>query len=232
MSQKNYVIYYSFLTILGIILLLLISLLSDTDRSLNFYDKIFVTSTFIICCIIGISSSLYPAWMKRLVKYHADSSKDNNNIKKIKFVGHHPDCDNFKSHTIKISKKTYCAGCLGLSIGFALSIIITFIYLLSENIFISNVKFLIFYIGLILLIIVFVEISTITKPILHIFSNIFFIIAMLLIFLAILEITKDKTYGFISIMISFIFVETRINLSKFKHVRTCKNCIKDCKMYL
>jgi hypothetical protein len=232
LSSKNYVIYYIFLTIFGIIILILISLLSKTESSLNFYDKIVVTSAFIICCIIGISLSLYPSWFKMLLKNQINLKKDKNIIKKIKFVGHHPDCENFKSHTIKISKKTYCAGCLGLSIGFTISIIITLIYVLYENIFISNNKFLIFYIGLISLIIVFVEISTITKRIIHIFSNIFFIIAILLIFLAILEITKDKTYGFISIMISFIFIETRIHLSKLKHIKTCKNCFNDCKMYI
>lgn len=231
MSVKKYAIYYSFLTTFGIIIILLISLLSESFGSLNFFDKIVVTGTFIICCLLGISLSIYPAWMKRMIKSYKNTKEVNKNIKKIKFVGHHPYCENFKSHTIRISKKIYCAGCLGLIIGFTISIILSIIYLLTETNFTLNFKFLILYIGLLVLIIVFVETSTITKPILHIVSNILLIIAILFILIGILEITNDKSYGFISIMISFIFVETRINLSKLKHVRTCKNCIKDCKMY-
>lgn len=232
MNVKNYAIYYSLLTTFGITILILISLLSESFGSLTFFDKIVVTETFIICCLIGISLSIYPAWMKKLIKSYKNTKEFNKNITKIKFVGHHPYCENFKSHTIRISKKIYCAGCLGLIIGFTISIILSLIYLLTETNFTLNFKFLILYIGLVLLIIVFVETSTITKPILHIFSNILLIIAILLILMGILEITNDKSYGFISIMISFIFVETRINLSKLKHVRTCKNCIKDCKMYI
>ena len=231
MSVKNYARYYFILTIFGIIILFLISLLSKPAGSISFFDKLAVVSTFVFCCVIGISLSIYPAWIKRLLKNHKISDKGNKNIKKIKFNGHHPDCEKFNSHTIKISKKTYCAGCLGLIIGFALSIIISIIYLLNYTDFNLNVKFSMLYIGILTVIIVLVEISTITKPVIHIFSNIFFIVAILLILLGILEITHDKSYGFISIMISFIFIQTRIHLSKLKHTNTCNNCSKECKIY-
>jgi len=220
------------LSITSIIFLLIIIITKKSDGSLNILDKIIVMSVFFVCCLFGLSLAIYPGWTKRLIKikkYHKDKGKDQY---KIRFLGHHPNCENFRSHILKTSKKTYCAGCLGLIIGFLSSVFLMTLYLMMEASFSPAAKYMMIFIGILFVLIGLVEYFTISNTILHIILNIIFVIALLLIIVGILEITQNKIYGFISIMISFIFIETRIHLSHWKHARICNDCINDCKIYI
>ena len=53
----------------------------------------------------------------------------------------------------------------------------------------------------------------------------------MMIIISTLENTGDLIFGLIAILASFLFLETRIQISLLKHINICNKCIKDCKMH-
>jgi hypothetical protein len=133
LKQNKNIFYYIILSIAAAVLLLILIFLSPLNTTtIVIHDKLFVGGMFITSCIFGISLALYPRWFRRLTK-HATHHLNSEKSRKItrKYKGHHPDCGNFQGHTIETKNKTLCAGCLGLSIGSIISIILAIIYIVT-----------------------------------------------------------------------------------------------------
>ena len=107
---------------------------------------------------------------------------------------------------------------------------IFYISLSSEKSIISY-RFL-FFIGILIIIFSYLEIIfLIRNSVIHIISNISLIISFLIITISIFELLENIIYGLITILLSFLWIDTRIYLSKWNHKKICKRCIRDCKMY-
>ena len=132
MKHDYYVFQYIILSLIAALLLLLIASLNFSKNIIETNDRIFVSGLFIISCLIGISLAFYPGWIRKSIKERILGTKRKNIQKPArKREGHHPNCERFKNHTIKIKKNVYCAGCLGLVVGCVISIILTFFYILN-----------------------------------------------------------------------------------------------------
>ena len=234
MKKSYQVVQYIFLSIIAAIILLLLVFLSMSNlNTIKINDRLFVSGFFIISCLIGISLTIYPGWIRRKLK-HKIFNKSNKYIQKTerRRYGHHPDCNQFKNHTIRIKNKIYCAGCLGLAIGCLISIFFIIIYMINHiklpsDIFVYLVIFGFIIIGLVLIEIVL----NIRNTFIHIISNILLVISFLIIFIGVTEITSNKIYGMMSIILSYLWLDTRIQLSNWNHSKICENCNKSCKMY-
>ena len=234
MKQKTNVIYYLILSITAAVLLLTLAFFNSSNTaSVDIYDKLFVGGVFITICLFGISLAIYPGWFKRFTK----QEKQNPNRKQTqktarKRKGHHPDCDQFQNHTIRINNKMFCAGCLGLSIGAILSIFLMILYIVIGGELSFTTFYFFMFLGLIIIGLVYIEIMLpIRHTIIHVISNAFLVISFLLIVVCIFEITGNKIYGAVSILLSFLWLDTRIQLSYWQHSLICNNCTEQCKMY-
>lgn len=233
MKEKNYSLYYLILSTISIFLLSMLVFLNHSNKNiLIINDKLIIGFTFIACCIFGISLTKYPGWIKRLTE-SSEYRIDKKQIRyKKKYLGHHPDCKEFKNHMFRFKNKIYCSGCFGLFSGSLISIVIMIFY-----ISISSEKSIIFYrflflIGILIIIISYLEIIfLIRNSVIHIISNISLIISFLIITISIFELLENIIYGLITILLSFLWIDTRIYLSKWNHKKICKRCIRDCKMY-
>jgi uncharacterized membrane protein len=205
----------------------------STENNLEINDKLIVGLFFIIICLLGTSLAIKPGWIKRHLKIVLQISVKKNTKKPArKRKGHHPDCDRFKNHTIKINGRIYCAGCIGLAIGCLISIILMIIYVSFSFSLSSDFFLFLTILGFLIIGFVFVEIMINNrKTLIHIISNSLFVIGFLIIVISLIEITGDKIFGIISIIFSFLWLDTRIQLSNFNHSIICKNCNKTCKMY-
>ena len=102
LNKKNITIYYLGLSTISLFLLIIL-IFSNSSNLINKHniERIILTFIFILCCIIGISRSIYPSWYKRIlrtVNYKSSNyNKQTNNRKK---TGHHPDCIKFQHHKI------------------------------------------------------------------------------------------------------------------------------------
>jgi len=230
----KHIFYYLILSITAAFLLLILAFFSPSNvNSIELYDKLFISGLFIIICIFGISLAFYPGWYRRITNF-GNYNKQKQQTKKAvrKREGHHPDCNEFKNHSIKIKNKILCAGCLGLAIGSAISIFLMILYIFIENNQSSTIFQIIAFLGLIMIFFTFVEIMfPLSNAVGHVVSNIILVIGFLLITISIFEITGNKIYGAITVLFSFLWLDTRIHLSNWRHTLICNNCDENCKMY-
>jgi len=234
LKQKINVIHYLILSIVAATLLIILAAFNISNTtSVGIHDKLFMGGMFITSCLFGISLAVYPGWFKRFIKQEK-LIPTKNQIQKTarKRKGHHPDCIKFKDHTIRIKNKIFCAGCLGLSIGSILSIALMILYIVVGNELSFTTFYFFMFLGLILIGLVYIEIMIpIRHTTIHIISNVFLVISFLLIVVCIFEITGNKIYGGVSMLLSFLWLDTRIRLSNLYHTWICKNCSEPCKMY-
>lgn len=234
MSNKKEVKSYVLLSILGAVLLLLILLMNSSDSpTIHNLEKMFIGGVFISSCLFGLSLALRPNWFKRIMKQ--GSQNLNQRIHRMttrKRQGHHPDCRQFKSHTIIIKDRILCAGCTGLALGSILSIFLALIYLSFFNDIPSYIVFLLTIIGMVLIAIAYVEIILPKrKPSVHMMSNIILVLGFLFVIVGVFQVTGNVIYGIFALAISFLWLDTRIQLSNWRHTLICKYCDKPCKAY-
>jgi len=234
LKQINNILYYLILSIVAAALLLMLAFFGSSDiRNVSIYDLVLFSGVFIVSCIFGISLAIRPGWYRRFTKdqNHNAKRKQGHNITR-KHKGHHPDCNQFQNHTVIIRNRTICAGCLGLSIGCIISIFLMIFYVFLAHGKFSNIFYFFIFLGLIIIGLVYVEIIFPTRyTIIHIISNVFLVVGFLLITISIFEITGKMIYGLISILLSFLWLDTRIQLSTYRHSLICNKCNKECKMY-
>jgi len=234
LRQTLNIIYNILIAFIAAILTLTIAFYHpSSSNTVTTNDKLLISGLFISSCIFGLSVAIRPGWFRRLIKHGNQESKEKKSKKtKLNFKGHHPDCKGFRSHRVVIKSKTLCAGCLGLSIGSILSILLIIFYNFLNIKQSSTILFIPLIIGLIIIFLSYVEITLpIRNSIVHVVSNIFLVFSFLILTVSIFEITGNKIYGVLMIILSFLWLDTRIHLSNWQHNRICKNCPKTCKSY-
>lgn len=234
MNLKRNVAIYVILSAIGGVLLTVVALFSETgDITTN--DKIVVGGAFIASCVFGISLAWRPGWTRcswRNVS-HADP-RNQEATKGINWVGHHPDCENFRGHVIRLGNRNLCAGCTGLALGAILGIILTIPYiLLPVNAQVpEEILRDLFFVGLVLVAIGFADIAfSLGGAGLHGDLSSFLVLGFFFVVVGIHQLSGSVAFGLMSILIAFLWLDTRIQLSRWRHVRTCEDCGEPCKAY-
>jgi len=225
---------YILLSIFAASLIILMVYFSSPSNSTNINIRLFAGLTFIVCCIIGILCAKYPGWARRIFKVinHQISSSEQVNKKKVKYEGHHPKCNQFENHTIYIHGKTYCAGCFSLAIGAVVSIILMALYIVNFPRLSHYIYYILIFIAMGIISICFIEIKNRKRnSTIHVIINILFVVSFFLITVCVLEITGELIFGLVAILFSFLWLDTRAQLSFWQHAKICAECNKNCKMY-
>lgn len=234
MNQKKSAIYYLILSTTGMILIIVAALFSYSNMdTIYIFNKLIVGGAFISSCLLGLSFAVKPNWIKRLTKqgWH-DESERQSQTKKRKRQGHHPDCEKFQTHIIRTKNKVLCAGCSGLALGSILSIFLTSGYIILPSEFPSIVLYIFIMLGMILIILNYIEIVIpIRNALFHLIFNVFLVISFLFIVIGVFELTGNVIYGIFGIITAFLWLDTRIQLSKWRHYEICRNCSETCKAY-
>ncbi len=233
MNQTHQVAFYLVLSSIGAMVLVGIVLQPPVSSALPMVpDKVGVASMFMFLCFLGISFGLRPNWLKGKISKNKVNKTDQPQMSKRCFLGHHPDCPVFDTHRIKGAKKTWCAGCLGLLLGCLISMILMALYIVisyQQSIMLSR---LLFSSGLLLVVLAYGElILRIRSPALHTFLNILLIVGFFFVTESIVELSGNGVYGFFALIICVLWLDTRIQLSRWHHSLLCKRCEHPCKMY-
>ncbi len=232
MIKKNPVIYYLILSATGALLIIFLSLLSYADiKTIRTSDKLVIGAVFILSCISGICAAIKPNLIKRFSKRY---SHDGQCLQTIitRHRGHHPECEQFMVHTIKIRNKILCPGCSGLAVGSIISIVLMSIYIVFLKEIPQVILPILIILGIVLIALNYIETVTPTrKASLHLTSNILLVISFFFIITGIFHLTGSVIYGIFAILISFLWLDTRIQLSKWRHSEVCRNCRETCKVF-
>jgi hypothetical protein len=225
-------LYLVFSVIAVVLILLLVGTTPSQSLSLPLYVKAGVASVFILCCGIGISFTLRPNWIQRAIPGFQNKEKNTQHRGERSFQGHHPECPSFKNHTIRWKEKTLCAGCLGLFIGLFAAIVLMILYMLTDIQLIKMMSYLLLLLGLFILAIVYVEILHRSRhATVHVFINSMLPLSFFLITISVVAITGKIIDGLFTILLCFLWLDTRIHISKWQHSHLCTHCDESCKMF-
>src|SRR3990170_8966890 len=86
------------------------------------FSKPLIGSLFAGICIMGISAIFYPKKCEKTFMFRKQpgfrGQGDHGVLSgKMRFRGHHPDCEKFSANRITIQKATLCSACAGLLVG-------------------------------------------------------------------------------------------------------------------
>jgi len=234
LNQTKIVVSYLGLSVAGAALLVVfVSMTPAPTRTLALLEKIFVAGVFIIICVFGVSFSLRPNWLRPFISKKDNTIKNHTDALQRSFQGHHPDCKTFEKHRITYQKKIWCAGCLGLLIGCLLSIILMILYVVVPFQQPPMISRLLLFLGLLVIAFVYLEIIRGSRhSIIHILSNGILVLSFFFITTSIVELSGKVEYGLYTILLCILWLDTRIQLSRWHHIRFCSSCPEPCKIYV
>jgi hypothetical protein len=188
---------------------------------------------FIIVCSVGIWCSLCPNWLRRwsLKKEHARHSYAQPAQQAL--LGHHPACHTFETHRINLLHTYWCAGCVGLLFGCLGSIVLMLLYLVVPYQPAPPISRILLFVGLGVIALVYMETTLGSRsPIIHVFLNSLLILSFFVLTMSTITLTQNLEYGVYALILCLLFLDTRIQLSRWKHNRLCGSCQKSCKFYV
>lgn len=234
MNQTKIVLSYLVLSAVGAALLVVFVFMTPAPtRTMVVLEKIVVPGVFIVCCVFGISFSLRPNWVRPFISKKDNTVKNYTDALQQSFQGHHPDCKTFEKHRMKFQNKTWCAGCLGLLIGCLLSIILMILYVVVPFQQPPTISRLLLFLGLLVIVLVYLEIIRESRhSIIHVLSNAILVLSFFFITTSIVELSGKSVYGFFMILLCILWLDTRIQLSRWHHRRLCSSCLQSCKIYV
>jgi hypothetical protein len=229
---RNVSVSLLFSVLAGVLISILVITSSSYTPPITIEEKGVIAGIFIMSCVIGISFTFNPNWVRRYQPWKKNREKNTNKEVTRLFQGHHPDCHTFQNHRIQLKHKTWCAGCLGLLIGLGISIMLMILYLILDVTQSKIISYLLFIVGLFILTFVYIEIVYSNRhPLLHVFSNSLLPLSFFIIIIAIIGLTGNLVYSFFTLLLCFLWLDVRIHLSKWRHSLLCLYCPESCKMY-
>jgi len=230
LKRSRSVIGHLFLSAIAAMILLIVSWTGPlTSTALTFEDRLTPALAFMLSCAMGIVLSLGPRKLHPLkIGNHGDKAVRNGDRA---WVGHHPDCERFEHHVIAIGQRRYCAGCLGLALGSLLSLIIMALYLLVPPVDISLGRWLVI-LGIFIVSVCIAEVAWHpTNSSLHVLSNFALVVGFLLVIIGAISSTIDAVFSLFAILICYLWLDTRIQVSGWKHQKVCRICDRSCRAY-
>lgn len=228
MSKKRTAIGFLILSALVAGLIIVGALLRSPPDPIENLEKLIVGGAFIGSAILGIFLAVRPNPIRRLRKeVHGASEQEERRARQ----GHHPACEEFKNHVIRMDGKALCAGCTGLALGSAVSILLAIVFLLLPDGMPQVFDYVLIGIGIMFVAFNHVEAAFSRSAIIHLTSNVMLVEGFLLLVFGIFRLTGDAGFGILGVILSFLLLDTRIQLSNWRHAQACASCQETCKSY-
>jgi hypothetical protein len=198
--------------------------------SVESHERLLVAGAFMGSCVLGISLAIWPGWFRRSGGGHPGAHG------KIAGgrgrLGHHPDCKSFQSHVLRTKARALCAGCTGLALGSLVSILLTSVYVILPLGVQPAILHALIALGILLVIVSYVEIAAPARNVLvHVTANTLLVVGFSSLVIGTFQLTGSLAYGLLAVVISFLLLDTRIQLSNWRHSRVCTDCRESCKSY-
>jgi len=205
------------------------------------WRKPLVGAAFGIVCILGIFAGIFPSKCSSTFHFRRGKQANDQNStllpkksQALLFRGHHPNCGNFGPHVFRVGNAVLCAGCIGLVIGAAVSVVGVAVFFFGE-VSCWPSCYLIFWVG-------FVGAScgllqyhlfSLGRSSIHLFVNAFFVFGVFMLLVGVDSIVQNAVIDFYLVTLSLFWVYTRIVLSQFDHRKICAACVvEECELFV
>jgi hypothetical protein len=233
------------LSIVGAILITILVIFESSNnqpKNDTIENTAIVGFLFICVCIFGITLALWPNWLRKIKKngFYISYDRVHNNSKLSSHgilhtqvqnhprrFGHHPTCGNFYGHTISYGGTVYCAGCLGLTLGAVFSIFFTSVFIFTKIILSTLISYLLIITGFLIISVTFYEVRAKSRnPVHHVMFNFLLILGFFFFIVSVVQVTNQLFLGVLALILSILWLDTRIQLSIVNHKKICFACSK------
>ncbi len=193
------------------------------------FRKQLTFSILTIICIVGAVAGTRPLKFFQMRPFNTLKRFSEVNSRKPQepaktFLGHHPVCGQFYSHTLQFRGKTYCAACTGLVTGAVIVILGILLYLLT-GLPTENTIWLIFWLGFLGVTCGLLQFHLhMNRGVHHFLLNLIFVLGVFLLFIGISEANSSLFMDFYLLALTIYWINTLINLSELEHKKTCSAC--------
>ena len=171
-------------------------------------------AVFIAVCLFGLVVALSPSSLRGL-----GQSSGSNPVMR----GHHPDCEKFSNHVVWISGKPYCAGCTGLALGAALSMLGSALYFFF-NVFLLDPE-VAFWVGAFMVALGLVQhFVDLGSPHLHLALNVALVCGSFMLAASLNAMGVSFYVEAYHLGLVVFWVASRIRVSQEEHVLVCASC--------
>jgi len=175
-----------------------------------------VTGTiFVSICVVGLVAAVSP---RSCGRGHGSSAQSK---------GHHPDCGRFGGHVLWLGGKPHCAGCSGLALGAAASIIGSVLFFYAG--LLRPVSGVVFWLGVAAvasgLIQHFIDLGS---PYIHLLLNVSLVSGSFMIAASISASGVSFFVEAFHLVLVVFWVAARIRVSQEEHVLICQACDQRC----
>jgi len=192
------------------------------------FRNIAVGSAFAAVCVLGILAVLYPNPCSRILNFgkrygHASSSRRGH---ESALRGHHPTCKGYSKHVLRIGDKRFCATCSGLSVGAIVVLAGIGAYFFGNLRIGENPLMLVSAgaAGLVLGLFYPTVAPSFGNGFTRFFAGILFAVGSFLILVAMEEAAANTSIDLFFVVLSVLWILTRISVSQWEHQRTCSHC--------
>jgi len=219
----------------AVIVLTLAWLGASVHGGVQLTDRLIVGVPLLASFLLGMSMAVKPGWMRGLRKdaVHSDDVSPRQSPDRVRH-GHHPDCVEFAPHTVRVGGKILCAGCTGLALGSVVSTAFVgfFIIIMPASMPLA-VSVIMVAAGTLLVVASMLDSEWLNaRGYARLASNLVMPLGFFLVAVGLLEATGNVAYGLAGVLISLLWLDTRIRLSRRRHIRICNSCGEACKSYL
>lgn len=146
--------------------------------------------------------------------------------------GHHPECGNFEGHTVMWGGNARCAGCTGLLGGAGIGSALTVVYVLypSSLSWAGGSTLVLAGMALVAVDLVVAGVGGAGAwP--GLVLNALMAVGFALVAIGLLELTGRPDWGLIGVILSALWMDTRIQVSRKNHAAVCSACPRECVAY-
>lgn len=171
-------------------------------------------------CLAGVLASVSPETCSRIFSKKAGS----NTLHRKRIEGHHPACNAFSTHVVKIGGHVFCAACTGLFLGGVSAIVFSTAYFFSGLSLEKSPQPVL--IGVIMVMLVLL--GQAAKGFIRVFLNLIFPIGGMLVLIGFDNLYENLFLNaFITALIVF-WIIVRTMVSSWSHWKTCSSCSSRC----
>ncbi|MFQ5758072.1 MAG: hypothetical protein ACE5IF_00170 [Candidatus Bathyarchaeia archaeon] len=198
------------------------------------WRKPIIGLVFGLVCVLGIVAVFFPKQCSTSFHLEKGDRKTSSNAytpashgSSPTLRGHHPDCEGFSAHTVRIDDKTLCAACTGLLLGALMALAGAVLYFFGDWHIAQNGLPAVFVgtlgVGFGLFQLEF-------RSFVRLLLNAFFVLGAFYILVGIDKLTQSLFIDLFLVVLIVFWLFTRILLSQWDHWRICYTCESPCEI--
>lgn len=230
---SNFAIISLSLSLIGLGLLPFILLSPPPNLVIPWQNQLLGTA-FTIICILGIIAAISPShcsqYSKRKNRQELQITEKRSppvTTNPIRKEGHHPTCDHYSNHVIRVRSRIYCAGCTGLATGAILAVLGSVLFFFGTLRFIFPV--MIYWLGWVFVAVGLLQhfiyrLIPVQRSVTRFLINVIFVVGAFFLLASVVQLTDSFILGTYLLVLILFWIFTRIIMSRRSHQRICAQC--------